>query len=67
MNIMRLIQNLTIKHNFLKRPLKRRNFTLILGQKFGFLKRPKKRRIFTQFLGFFWPDINTEKFKNITF
>ncbi len=32
-----------------------------------FLKRPIKRRILTQFLGFFWPDINLKKFKNIIF
>jgi len=44
---MRLIENLTIKHNFLESPIKRRNFTLILG--------------------FFWPDINSKKFKNNIF
>ena len=40
---------------------------MIYGQKHDFLKRTIKRRIFTLFLGFFWPDINSKKFKNITF
>ncbi len=31
------------------------------------MKCPLKRCIFIRFLGFFWPDINSKKFKNITF
>ena len=47
--------------------IKNDHFLVILGQKYDFLKRPIKRRIFTLFLGFFWPDIDSKKFKNITF